>query len=680
MVAEPQAQPKVEGKTHSVNLNKFAEAFSDAYGKTLDEEKDFPTYLQTYLDNSDQVAPSAAKRLLNSLGQATVYSTNGAQVVSVAENGMKSVEDLNDPDFDKARFSRLYGRSQITQYDAFDGIYGMEEALNKVIDFIKAAALGLEEQNQILCLVGPPASGKTTLVERLKEYMETMLFDYIKDSPFQEHPLAILNTSIGKQLLKQHGINIPSLDEYKPSSWLEEKLKEKKGKLQDFKIVSAYPSQRHKLALAKVEAGNNQTAVQQLESALMHGNNGILDLSEVMKWPENEIEALQKLLNVTQSHEYQSKDGTAPFNGVIIVQANWEEWNKFCNNDKFKALRDRMCMVKMPYVLRSDAEVNVYQDAIANSDLSKAPLAPHTLTMLADFVVASRMSRTKVQRLEMLQKVHAYNGDEVDPVKVENDGKSELVDALKHYKDLAQEKEGADPEGFSGISTRDSLKLLGRIFNANAVAPEADPLIVLETLKAFTSEQKNKNLKSDWYNLITQLKGEYRKKLEHDLKTACVPGYEAVGQEMYDKYISYLNHLEERPDQMYQGDQSIEKSPKELDQELRDIESHIQIMQGKKPEDWKAFRNKILQNDLRYAGANDGAHKGWKTVPELFQAIESKILMTDKEMEKIIRQGADGTNEGRQRHQKFVEEMQAKGYSQRQVHKTARFFLGHEPQ
>ncbi|MBG78349.1 MAG: hypothetical protein CL570_04890 [Alphaproteobacteria bacterium] len=678
MVVEPQSQTRVEEKTHSHNLKKFAEAFSEAYGKKSDAEKDFLTYLQAYLDNSDQVAPSAAKRLLNSLGQAKVYSTNGAQVVSLAENGMKSVEDLNDPDFDKARFSRLYGRSQITQYDAFDGIYGMEEPLNKVIDFIKASSQGLEEKNQILCLVGPPASGKTTLVERLKEHMETQPFDYIAGSPSHEHPLAILNTSIGKQLLKQHGINIPGLDEYKPSSWLEEKLKEKKGKLQDFKIVSAYPSQRHKLALAKVEAGNNQTAVQQLESALTHGNNGILDLSEVMKWPENEIEALQKLLNVTQSHEYQSKDGTAPFNGVIIVQANWEEWNKFCNNDKFKALRDRMCMVKMPYVLRSDAEVNVYQDAIANSDLSKAPLAPHTLTMLADFVVASRMSRAKGQRFDMLQKVHAYNGDEVDRVEKITGDESELVDALKYYKDLAQTKEGADPEGFSGISTRDSLKLLGRIFNANAVAPEADPLIVLETLEAFTSEQKNTNLKNQWHNLITQLKDEYRKKLEHDLKTACVPGYEAVGQEEYDKYVNYLNHLEERPGEMYKDGETT-KSPEELEKELRDIESHIQIMQGKKPDEWKAFRGTILQNELRYRSVNSQAHKGWKTVPALFQAIESKILMTDKEMESIIRQGADATNEGIARHKKFVEEMLLKGYSQRQVHKTARFFLGNEP-
>ena len=662
-----------------VNLDDLFKGFRDAYQKENASPEGVMTYLDKYLKN-EGVAPSAAKRLLKGLGVVRVLSSSGVSTVGMNEDGGIDIQPDSDPDFDKARFTRVFGSQQISQYEALGDIYGMEEPLNRVIHFLKSAAQGLEETNQILCLVGPPASGKTMLVERLKELMETQPLQYLKDSPSQEHPLALLNTATGKRLLKQYGISLPEIENYQPSAWIEKQLEEYQGDLKKFEVVTEYPSQRKQIAIAKVEAGNNQTAVQQLEDALKNGNNGIVDLSEVMKWPDDDIEVLQKLLNVTQSHEYQTKEGTAPFNGVIILQANWEEWNKFCNNPKFKALRDRMCMVKMPYVLRSDAEVQVYQHAIASSDLKHAPLAPHTLNMLADFVVASRMSLPTGQRHYMLQKVHAYNGDEVDRVKKENGDEVEFVDALQYYKDLAQEKEGGDPEGFSGISTRDSLKLLGRIFNANAVTPEADPLIVLETLKAFTSEQKNATLQTQWSNLITQLKDEYLRKLEHDLKTACVPGYEAVGQEMYVTYISYLNHLEEKPDQMYSDGQSIEKSPKELDQALREIESHIKNMQGKKPDDWKAFRTKILQNDLRYAGANDGAHKGWKTVPDLFQAIESKILMPDTEMEKIIRQGADGTNEGRQRHQQFVKEMQAKGYSERQIHKTARFFLGNEPQ
>jgi serine protein kinase len=46
-------------------------------------------------------------------------------------------------------------------YRAFEGFYGMEDTIERIVGYFKHAAQGLEERRQILYLLGPVGGGKS---------------------------------------------------------------------------------------------------------------------------------------------------------------------------------------------------------------------------------------------------------------------------------------------------------------------------------------------------------------------------------------------------------------------------------------------------------------------------------------------------------------------------------------
>ena len=48
-------------------------------------------------------------------------------------------------------------------------IFGLEEVLSQVVGYFEAAAKGTETRKRILLLLGPPASGKSTIVALIKQ-------------------------------------------------------------------------------------------------------------------------------------------------------------------------------------------------------------------------------------------------------------------------------------------------------------------------------------------------------------------------------------------------------------------------------------------------------------------------------------------------------------------------------
>lgn len=56
----------------------------------------------------------------------------------------------------------------IARYKTFEDFYGMEEAIEQIVAYLKHAAQGLEERKQILYLLGPVGGGKSSLAESSK--------------------------------------------------------------------------------------------------------------------------------------------------------------------------------------------------------------------------------------------------------------------------------------------------------------------------------------------------------------------------------------------------------------------------------------------------------------------------------------------------------------------------------
>src|SRR5436853_7032134 len=72
-----------------------------------------------------------------------------------------------------SRLGRMFFNRTIKMYRAFDGFFGMEDTIERIVGYFKHAAQGLEEKRQILYLLGPVGGGITSIAERLKELMET---------------------------------------------------------------------------------------------------------------------------------------------------------------------------------------------------------------------------------------------------------------------------------------------------------------------------------------------------------------------------------------------------------------------------------------------------------------------------------------------------------------------------
>lgn len=152
------------------------------------------------------------------------------------------------------RLSRIFGNRTIRQYEAFSDFYGLEDVVARIVSFFQHAAQNLEESRQILYLLGPVGSAKSSLVERLKSLIEKEPIYVLADkdgnlSPINENPLGVC----GEEILKEAGLNVsPGI----PSPWATKRTKEYKGDLSKFKVVKLYPNQLEQTAVSKVEPGD----------------------------------------------------------------------------------------------------------------------------------------------------------------------------------------------------------------------------------------------------------------------------------------------------------------------------------------------------------------------------------------------------------------------------------------
>lgn len=161
------------------------ERYQARYEASREEVLSLDEYLQ--LCKSDpNVYAGAAQRLLTAIGEPELVNTR------------------DDP-----RLSRIFQNKMIRRYPAFSEFYGMEEAIEHLVSYLKHAAQGLEEKKQILYLLGPVGGGKSSLAEKLKELMEERPFYAIHGSPVFESPLGLFSPEEDGPILEED-YGIPS--------------------------------------------------------------------------------------------------------------------------------------------------------------------------------------------------------------------------------------------------------------------------------------------------------------------------------------------------------------------------------------------------------------------------------------------------------------------------------------
>jgi len=645
----------------SIN-QKILNDYKEHYSKESLEEMDFFEYLER-ASKDPSMYSTAAERMLKAIGEPEVIDTS------------------KDP-----RLSRIFNNRVIKQYPAFKEFYGMENVIEKVVSFFKHAAQGLEERKQILYLLGPVGGGKSSLAEKLKELMEkepiyvlAVRNDFsLEISPTFESPLRLL-TKKNYGEMSEKELNIP--ERYLKnvqSPWLVKRLKEFKGDLNQFKVLKIQPSILEQIAITKTEPGdeNNQdisTLVGKLDirklehysqddtdaysysGALCRSNQGLLEFVEMFKAP---FKVLHPLLTATQEGHYKGTEQlpAIPFDGIILAHSNESEWATFKNNKHNEALLDRIYIVKVPYCLRIDEEVKIYEKLLHESSLNKAPCAPHTLELLAQLAVFSRLK--DVENSSKISKMKIYNGENIKQ-------KDPRARSIYEYR-----QEAGDNEGMDGISTRFAFKVLSRVFNYDMEEVAANPVHLLHILQTiaetdiWSDEQKQEYLSFINGTLVEK----YAKFIGGEIQQAYLDSYSEYGQNIFDRYITYADFWIQGSEYRDPENGTI-LNPQALNEELESIEKPAGIANP------KDFRNEMVNLVLRHRANNKGENPRWNSYEKIRQVIEAKMFAKTDDLLPIISFGKKGNKNDEEKHQNFVSRMVENGYTEKQVKLLVEWYI-----
>jgi serine protein kinase len=579
---------------------------------------------------------------------------------------------------DDPRLSRIFQNKYLRRYPAFSEFYGMEESIEHLVSYLRHASQGLEEKKQILYLLGPVGGGKSSLAEKLKELMQERPFYAIQDSPVFESPLGLFSPEEDGPILEEdYGIPTRYLRTIM-SPWAVKRLQEYHGDITRFKVVKLYPSILEQIAVAKTEPGdeNNQDIsslvgkvdIRQLErfaqndadaysysGALCRANQGLMEFVEMFKAP---IKVLHPLLTATQEGNYNGTEGLSalPFQGIILAHSNESEWQSFRNNKNNEAFLDRVFIVKVPYCLRVNEEVKIYDKLLRHSSLSQAPCSPSTLEMLAQFSVLTRLKEP--ENSSIFSKMRVYNGENLK----DTDPKAKSV---QEYRDYA----GVD-EGMSGISTRFAFKILSQVFNFDHSEVAANPVHLLYVLeRQIAREQMHPEIQERYLSYLKQyLAPRYAEFIGKELQTAYLESYAEYGQNIFDRYVTYADYWIQ--DQEYRDPDTGEMMNRAvLNDELEKIEKPAGISNP------KDFRNEIVNFVLRARANNGGSNPKWTSYEKLRVVIEKKMFSNTEDLLPVISFNTKGSADEQKKHDQFVDRMTAKGYTPKQVRLLSEWYL-----
>lgn len=633
-------------------------AYRSRYETKQAEEMSIQEYLERCKADPGMYA-TAAERMLQAIGEPEILDTR------------------KDP-----RLGRIFMNRKVKVYPSFSDFFGMEETVEQIVSFFKHAAQGLEEKKQVVYLLGPVGGGKSSIAEKLKELMEQVPFYALKAgdeiSPIYESPLGLFNKNEdGHILTSEYNIPVRYLGSVM-SPWATKRLEEFGGDISKFSVVKVWPSKLRQIGITKTEPGdeNNQdisALVGKVNIRLLEDYNqddpdaysysgglniatqGMLEFVEMFKAP---IKMLHPLLTATQEGNYNGTEqfGAMPFQGIILAHSNESEWTTFRNNKNNEAFLDRIYIVKVPYSLRTNEEIEIYKKLISSSELAEAPCAPGTLDMMAQFAVLTRLKEPGNSSL--YSKMCIYNGENLKD-------KDPKAKSLQEYRDAA----GVD-EGMEGFSTRAAYKILSKVFNYDSEEVAANPVHLMYVLeKQIEQEQYSPEVEDKYIGFIKSvLAPKYAEFIGDEIQKAYLESYSEFGQNIFDRYIQFADFWLQ--DQDYRDQDTGEMFDRAtLNAELEKVEKPAGISNP------KDFRSEVVGFVLRERANNGGKSPDWTSYAKLREVVESKMFANTEDLLPVISFSKKSTSEDERKHTEFVQRMMSKGYTEKQVRLAVEWFM-----
>jgi serine protein kinase len=507
-------------------------------------------------------------------------------------------------------------------------LFGIDEALAKVVEYLKAAAMGSEVGKRILMLYGPPSSGKSQLVILLKrgleEYTRTEAGAVyaIADCPQHENPLHLIPHALRKDFLEEYGVYIEG--ELCPMCALN--LREKydndiyrvpvkriffseKDRISIGTFVPSDPKSQDiselvgsiDLATVGEYGSESDPRAYRFDGELNIANRGMIEFIEMLKADER---FLYILLTLTQEKNIKTGRFSLIYaDEFVIAHTNEAEFKEFLADKKSEALQDRMIMVQMPYNLQVSAEVKIYDKLLRRASLGGIHLAPHALHVAAMFAVLSRLEEPKMAGLTLMKKLHLYDGQEVEGFR---------------QKDVKLIKAQTEREGMDGISPR---FVINRI-SSSLIRPNTQCINPIDLLRAIkdgfeTHGSFKRHDREKFDNLIADVRREYDEIARTDVQKAFFVSFEQEALTLLD---NYLDHVEAYLDDKQLVDPLTEEERDPDEKLMRAIEEKVKVPESGKD----AFRNEVFRKVAM--AQRRGERFDYTTHEKLKEAIERQLF------------------------------------------------------
>jgi len=512
-------------------------------------------------------------------------------------------------------------------------LYGIESSTKEIMEYFKGASVGSDVGKRFLMLFGPPSSGKSNIVAMLKDYLEAWSRTAdgavygIVGCPMNEEPLHLIPKPMRLEVAKELGVKIEG--ELCPAC--RQRLKaDFNGDFTKFQCERIYFSQQDRIGLGTFAPSDPKSQdISELIGSVdvsklcQHGtesdprayrfdgelnisNRGMMEFIEILKV---DIKFLYVLLTATQEKNIKTPRFPLIYcDEVIISHTNESEYKEFVANPKNEALIDRMIVCRVPYNLKVDEEVKIYEKLLKQGETSDVHIAPHSLKVAAIFSILSRLEEAKDQGIDKIKKMKLYNGEDIEGLS---------------SRDVPRLRRENLNEGMDGISPR---YIINRLITTAIRSTEdgtarkfITPIDVLRALRdgLVTSSKFKPEERHKYEELVSLAKAEFDQIARNEVQKAFFVSFEDEARSLLENYV---DNVEAYLDKTMIED-PITKEEIEADEKLmRAIETKIGIGENAKD----TFRNEVI----RKVGAalRRGEKFRYENHNKLREAIEKQLF------------------------------------------------------
>lgn len=485
-----------------------------------------------------------------------------------------------------------------------EDLYGIDSALERVVEYFKAASAGSDVGRRLLLLLGPPSGGKSSIVILLKRALEEYSHTdegaiyALKGSPLHESPMNLIPTSMRAKFRETYGVEINgNLSPY-AQTILDD---EYEGDFMRYPVERIFLTEAARVGIGTYAPHDPTTAdiadlvgsvdlskVAEIgdegdprawswSGAVYAASRGVLEMIEILKVKR---EFLYLLLTLTQESNVKvSRFPLIHIDETILAHTNLAEFNKFVQEKENEALLDRMVIVKVPYTLNYQDESKIYGKLVSNATaFRQVHLDPHVLKLAAVFSILTRLENSEREGLDATKKLRLYAGEDADGFSQSDMGKIRA--------------ENSD-EGLYGVSPRFVINAI-----SNAITrSDAASLTSMEMLLALKDSIENDarmdaSQKKRWVDfLVLARKDFYNRWVKDDVHRALFASFEDEAQQLLEKY---LDEVEASLDKREVVDPITDECRAPDERFLRSVEEKIKVSESGK----QSFRQEVVRKAM----------------------------------------------------------------------------------